>query len=66
MALEYSTTTKAIIQRTRISDLSSRDKCNLFNDLMDDLGLIAAIQAEPDGCARFQELWKDMMDRNWK
>lgn len=54
-----------IVSSQPVKNLSGRDKCQLMNHLMEDLGLMAAIQAEPDSCERFQQLWKECIDKHW-
>lgn len=63
--MDYDSISKTVVQRTKVMTLSGRDKVNLFNDLMDDLGITARLQAEPDATTRFQEIWKEQIDRNW-
>jgi hypothetical protein len=61
----YDSLSKKIVVREPVTLLPTRDKVNLFNDLMDELGITARIQAEPDATARFQEIWKEQIDKFW-
>jgi transposase-like protein len=48
-----------------LDNLSGRDKCNLLNALMDNMGLTERISAAPDSCESFQLIWKERMDAHW-
>jgi len=61
----YDSISRSISQRSRISELSDRDKVNLFNDLMDDLGILRRCQEEPDRTAGFQEIWQEQVNIAW-
>lgn len=63
--MNYDSIGRSITQRTKISSLSGRDKVNLFNDLMDELGITKRCQDDPDGTFRFQEIWKEQIDKAW-
>lgn len=49
-----------------VSEFSSRDKVELFNYLMDDLGITERCNENPDETAGFQEIWKEQIDKAWE
>ena len=65
MKLEYSSTGKTMSFRCSINDLSSRDKVELFRQLMEDLGITDRFNAEPDATAAAQLMITEQWDKAW-
>ena len=67
--MHYDSIGKSMVQRSKLSDLSGREMVNLFNDLMDELGITKRIQNEPEGeeikTERFKKIWQEQTDKAW-
>lgn len=51
--------------RIALDDFSNRDKCLLFNQLMEELGITKALAEDPDNSAWFLNTWNLMMGKYW-
>lgn len=65
MAIRFDAVTGKLTMQASVKGLSGREKCQLFNALLDELGLMAELQESPDSCESFQVLWKKAMERHW-
>ena len=64
--MHYDSIGKKIVMRADLSSMSGRDKVNLFQALMDDLGITEVFHQYPDETAFAQQEMVNKWDKMWK
>lgn len=65
MKPEYSSIGRTLHLRARVADLSGQEKVNLFQFLLEELGILQRFQREPDETARAQEIIAEQWHVHW-
>lgn len=63
--LQYDTIGRKIVTRIPIEQLSGRDKVNLFQHLMEDLGIAQRFSDKPDETGEAQKIMTEQWDIHW-
>lgn len=58
--ISYGTIGRSITMSFKISELSGRDKCNLFADLMNMLGITERVDDN------FEKVWSEQARKHWE
>jgi hypothetical protein len=65
--VEFNSISGTITQRTRLTDVSGKDKCQLLNYLLEDLGLRKRLVTElsSDCYKELDKIWSEQTALNW-